>query len=92
MSDDLSMGALAGPIAERVKRSLAAGCDLILHCNGKFTEMQDVAASCPELDGPALRRTVRALASRRTPDAIDVEAARAEFTQLVSGRAGAATG
>jgi beta-N-acetylhexosaminidase len=92
MTDDVSMGALAGPIAERVRRSLAAGCDLVLHCNGELAEMQEVAASCPELGGAARERTARALASRRRPEAIDVEAARAEFVQLVSGRAGAATG
>jgi beta-N-acetylhexosaminidase len=92
MSDDVSMGALSGPITERVRQSLAAGCDLVLHCNGNFAEMQEVAASCPELGGAALQRTARALAMRRAPEAIDLEAARAEFTQLVSGRAGAATG
>jgi len=92
MSDDVSMGALSGPIAERVRQSLAAGCDLVLHCNGTLTEMREVAASCPELGGAALQRTARALASRRPPEAIDLEAARAEFAQLVSGRAGAATG
>jgi hypothetical protein len=54
--------------------------------------MQEVAASCPELGGAALQRTARALASRRPPEAIDLEAARTEFAQLVSGRAGAATG
>src|SRR5712692_4959196 len=67
MSDDLSMGALSGPIGVRVRQSLAAGCDLILHCNGKLAEMQEVAANCPELDGAALQRTARALASRRPP-------------------------
>jgi beta-N-acetylhexosaminidase len=92
MTDDVSMGALSGPIAERVRGSLAAGCDLVLHCNGELAEMQEVAASCPELGGAARERTARALASRRPPEAIDVEAARAEFMQLVSGRAGAATG
>jgi beta-N-acetylhexosaminidase len=92
MSDDVSMGALAGPIAERVRRSLAAGCDLVLHCNGNFAEMQEVAANAPELGGAALERTARALASRRAPQALDAEAAWVEFEELVSGRAGAATG
>lgn len=92
MSDDVSMGALAGPIAERVRRTLAAGCDLVLHCNGNFAEMQEVAANCPELGGAALERTARALASRRAPQAMDLAAARAEFNELVSGRADAATG
>jgi beta-N-acetylhexosaminidase len=92
MSDDVSMGALAGPIAERVTQCLAAGCDLVLHCNGDLAEMREVAANCPELGGVALERTARALAARRVPQAIDPEAARAEFMELVSGRAGAATG
>jgi beta-N-acetylhexosaminidase len=92
MSDDVSMGALAGPVAERVRRSLAAGCDLVLHCNGHLAEMQEVAANTPELGGAALERTARALASRGAPQALDVEAAWAEFKELVSGRAGAATG
>src|SRR6266481_9696381 len=91
MSDDVSMGALSGSIAERVRQSLNAGCDLVLHCNGELAEMQEVAANCPELDGTAGQRTARALASRRPPETIDIEAARAEFTQLVSGRAGAKT-
>jgi beta-N-acetylhexosaminidase len=92
MSDDVSMGALAGPIAERVRRSVGAGCDLVLHCNGNFAEMQEVAANTPELGGGALERAARALASRTAPQALDAAAARAEFSELVSGRAGAATG
>lgn len=92
MSDDVSMGALSGPIAERARQSLEAGCDLVLHCNGDLAEMREVAASCPELEGVAQERTARALASRRPPEAIDLDAAKAEFAQLVSGRAGAVTG
>jgi beta-N-acetylhexosaminidase len=88
MSDDVSMGALSGSIAERTRASLAAGCDLVLHCNGDLGEMRDVAANCPELAGMALARTARAVASRRPPDAVDMAAARAEFAELVQGRTG----
>src|SRR6202048_2288074 len=36
MSDDVSMNALAGSIAERTRAIFTAGCDMVLHCNGKF--------------------------------------------------------
>ena len=44
MSDDVSMNALAGSIAERTRAIFAAGCDMVLHCNGKMDEMREVAA------------------------------------------------
>ena len=40
MSDDIAMGALAGSIAARTRAAIAAGCDIVLHCNGKFDEMR----------------------------------------------------
>jgi beta-N-acetylhexosaminidase len=84
MSDDVSMGALTGSIAERTGRSLAAGCDLVLHCNGVLSEMEAVASQCPELAGEALARTAGASASRRAADDLDLDAARAEFAGLVA--------
>jgi beta-N-acetylhexosaminidase len=84
MSDDISMGALSGSIAERSGRALAAGCDLVLHCNGNLAEMEDVAAACPELSGTALERTERALASRLPSEPIDLDAARARFAALLA--------
>jgi beta-N-acetylhexosaminidase len=92
MSDDVSMGALSGSIAERTRQSLAAGCDLVLHCNGDLNEMQEVASMCPELAGLALERTGRALAARRAPDDIDLDAARARFADLVAAHSGQVAG
>ncbi len=43
MSDDLSMEALAGDLGARARSSLAAGCDVVLHCNGRMAEMEAVA-------------------------------------------------
>jgi beta-N-acetylhexosaminidase len=84
MSDDVSMGALSGSIAERTRHSLGAGCDLVLHCNGLLSEMKAMASECPELSGDALARTARALASRRAADDLDLDAARAELAGLVA--------
>ena len=39
MSDDICMKALSGSIEERARKSLEAGCDIVLHCNGNFKEM-----------------------------------------------------
>ena len=91
MSDDVSMNALAGSIAERTQAIFAAGCDMVLHCNGKLDELREVARETPELSGKALERAGRALASRKTPQAFDRLSARAELDVLIerAGMAGA---
>lgn len=83
MSDDVSMNALAGSIAERTRAIVEAGCDMVLHCNGKLDEMREVASQTPELSGKALERAVKALASRKAPQPFDRRAARAELDALV---------
>ncbi|WP_295855510.1 beta-N-acetylhexosaminidase [Tardiphaga sp.] len=88
MSDDVSMNALAGTIAERTRAIVAAGCDIVLHCNGKLDEMRAVAAETPLLAGLALRRIRAALATRLQPLPFDRAAGRAELEALI-GRAGA---
>ena len=83
MSDDVSMNALAGTIAERTRAIIAAGCDMVLHCNGNIEEMREVAGETPELAGKALERAVKSLASRKPPQAFDRLAARAELDALI---------
>ena len=82
MSDDVSMNALTGSIAERTRAIVSAGCDMVLHCNGELVEMRQVAAEAPVLSGTALERAQRALASRKPPEPFDREAARAELDAL----------
>ena len=89
MSDDVSMNALAGSIAERTRAIVAAGCDMVLHCNGQLDEMREVARETPELSGKALERAKRALAARKAPQAFDRLTARAELDALIE-RAGTA--
>jgi len=85
MSDDISMGALSGTLPERSRASLAAGCDVVLHCNGNLAEMSAVAGAVPALAGEAAARAEAALAQRSAPEEFDVEAAREIFTRMVAG-------
>jgi len=87
MSDDVSMNALAGSIAERTRAIVDAGCDMVLHCNGKLDEMREVARQSPKLSGLALERAGKALASRKQPQPFDRLMARAELDALIE-RAG----
>jgi len=87
MSDDVSMNALAGTIAERTRAIVTAGCDMVLHCNGNLDEMREVARETPVLSGKALERAKLALASRKAPQPFDRQAARAELDALIN-RAG----
>lgn len=84
MTDDLSMHALSGSFADRACLSLAAGCDLVLHCNGDPVEMQGVMEGTGALTGQALTRANRALAARQRPDDADIEALDAELAEILS--------
>lgn len=87
MSDDISMGALSGGFRERAETARAAGCDVVLHCNGDMDEMQAVATGAGVLSGQAQRRARAALARRpRTPEPFDVTEARARFAAAFGGR------
>lgn len=84
MSDDVSMNALSGDIAERTRAIFAAGCDVVLHCNGNIEEMREVADQTPELSGRALERANAALAAREPPQPFDRAAARTELDALIA--------
>ena len=85
MTDDISMGALSGSIGERCRAAIAAGCDVVLHCNGKMAQMEAVAADVPVLAGEAARRAAAALAAKTPAEPLEVAAARAEFLKLMAG-------
>ena len=85
MTDDLSMQALSGTLADRATRSLAAGCDLVLLCNGKMADMIEVAGVVSPMSPDAQMRADRALAQRQTPDHSDIMALQAELKANLAG-------
>ncbi|WP_413719800.1 glycoside hydrolase family 3 N-terminal domain-containing protein [Silicimonas sp. MF1-12-2] len=85
MTDDISMGALRGSVAERGAAALAAGCDLVLHCNGDPDEMELLADTMGQMTQDAAERADIALSCRRTPTDIDIPTLEAEFASLTGG-------
>ena len=84
MTDDLSMHALQGDFAQRTRDSLAAGCDVILHCNGDMDEMQSIATALSKLEGDAHRRAERAEALRsKADDTVQLEELDKRYANLV---------
>jgi beta-N-acetylhexosaminidase len=91
MSDDLSMKALGGSLVERTRRSIEAGCDVVLHGNGALVgepvrdlmaELKTIAEHCGELNGRAAERAETARASARRVQPFDPRAAEARLAEL----------
>ncbi|WP_306754805.1 glycoside hydrolase family 3 N-terminal domain-containing protein [Paracoccus actinidiae] len=87
MTDDITMNALSGTQAERATASLAAGCDLVLHCNGTVADMEPVVEAAGAMSPDAQRRADAALAQRRLPQELDPGALMAEWHSLAGATA-----
>jgi beta-N-acetylhexosaminidase len=83
MSDDVSMKALHGDLTSISRGVLAAGCDVVLHCNGKMEEMQAVAAGVRALDAQGLQRLNSAKAMLKPAQDSDMAAMLAEYEALI---------
>ncbi len=84
MSDDMSMKALGGDLGDLSRQALAAGCDTVLHCNGKMDEMRAVAEALDECSDKAVWRHQHALAMLRKPDPFDYTAAVAAVEKFLA--------
>jgi len=86
MTDDISMKALTGTLGARSRAALAAGCDVVLHCNDTFAERREVAQAAGAMTPAAQRRAEAALGARTDPQDIDISAAEAELEALLGGQ------
>lgn len=84
MSDDLSMKALSGDFGVRTRSALAAGCDIVLHCNGDMAEMKAIAKAAPALAGEAKTRAARALNALDKGAGAEYATLRQEFEGLIA--------
>jgi len=85
MTDDISMKALQGDLAELSRASLTAGCDVVLLCNATLAERRAVAEAAGEMGETAQARAEAALAARQNPEPLDIQAAEEELSCLMGG-------
>jgi beta-N-acetylhexosaminidase len=84
VTDDIGMGALPGGLGERTAASLAAGCDLVLHCTGDMAEMEAVAAAAKPMTDAAMQRLAESERRRKAPQPLDVREASARLERLLA--------
>lgn len=57
ISDDISMKSLKFSIVKNATKALDAGCNLVLHCNGKLNEMKKISKVIPKIDKFTQKKT-----------------------------------
>jgi beta-N-acetylhexosaminidase len=63
MTDDIDMKALTGTAGDKAAGAIAAGCDVVLDCWARMTEMEDIAARVGEISDMSRSRLDRAMAT-----------------------------
>ena len=79
ISDDTSMKALSGDFPDKAAAILAAGCDIVLHCNGVMEEMRGIVSKTVPLAGLSLERAERAMTCITGRDSVAEADIRQEF-------------
>lgn len=87
MTDDLNMEALKGSLGSRTQASMAAGCDIALHCKGDMAQMVEVAGAAGSMGQAAQARARAALAARAAAPKVDIAELEAELGSILAGKA-----
>jgi beta-N-acetylhexosaminidase len=67
MTDDIDMKALSGSAGDKAAGAIAAGCDVVLDCWARMTEMEEIAARLDEIAPRARERLDAAMQGRAAP-------------------------
>jgi len=78
------MEALSGPLSERARAALAAGCDIVLHCSGVAADNEILAATLPPIGDAAAARLQKAMAITGEATAADLAALTAKRDALLA--------
>ena len=57
ISDDISMKSLKGNVKENTIRTFNAGCNLVLHCNANYKEMEIIGKNSPLVSKFIIKKT-----------------------------------
>ena len=83
ITDCITMKALKGTMAEKAKKSLDAGCDVVLHTNGILDEMTEIVEVCPTLNNAQMKIIEESYAELKTPlDSFNFEKLVQELNQI----------
>ena len=82
-TDDLKMKALGGPMDERVRGSLGAGCDIALCCNFDMAEKQAAMTGARLLEGRAAERAAAAISAPMPIEDGDIEDGYGRLSELL---------
>lgn len=63
MTDDIDMKALSGSAGDKAAGAIAAGCDVVLDCWARMTEMEDIAGRVGAMSDVSTTRLDRAMAT-----------------------------
>ena len=83
ISDDICMKALSGNFIKKARKTLDAGCDLVLHCSGDLNEMRETMLGVHELSESAKQRVLMIESSFKKPEQFDIKLAIEKFESLL---------
>ncbi len=85
VTDDIGMSALTGTLGYRAQKALDAGCDLVLHCSGVLSEMEEVAMAVGSMSAASRDRAAYSeTLYTKERSKIDLAADRRELNELLA--------